>query len=84
MDIPNARSSHDVPTPRGGGLSIVLVWFVGITILYLSNNMEPNLYFALLSGIILAIVSLFDDIFSQFDKEDNYFKRLFDKFKKSK
>ena len=23
MDIPNARSSHSVPTPRGGGVAIV-------------------------------------------------------------
>lgn len=25
LDIPNARSSHDVPRPRGGGLAVVLV-----------------------------------------------------------
>jgi len=25
LDIPNARSSHSLPTPRGGGLSLVLV-----------------------------------------------------------
>jgi Fuc2NAc and GlcNAc transferase len=24
MDIPNERSSHSVPTPRGGGVAIVL------------------------------------------------------------
>lgn len=24
MDVPNARSSHSVPTPRGGGVAIVL------------------------------------------------------------
>lgn len=29
IDVPNARSSHSIPTPRGGGLSIVIVclWF---------------------------------------------------------
>lgn len=26
VDVPNARSSHVVPTPRGGGLAIVLVY----------------------------------------------------------
>src|SRR5690606_34784154 len=26
MDIPNARSSHSVPTPRGGGVAIVLAY----------------------------------------------------------
>ncbi len=30
MDIPNARSLHDVPTPRGGGLSIVIVLLISI------------------------------------------------------
>ncbi|HCL3956030.1 TPA: glycosyl transferase, partial [Pseudomonas aeruginosa] len=24
MDVPNARSSHSVPTPRGGGVAIVM------------------------------------------------------------
>ena len=31
LDTPNARSSHDSPTPRGGGLSIMIV-FVGLLI----------------------------------------------------
>nr|WP_216110766.1 glycosyltransferase family 4 protein [Aquisalimonas asiatica] len=30
MDIPNARSSHDAPTPRGGGVSVVVVALVGL------------------------------------------------------
>lgn len=29
MDIPNARSSHDAPTPRGGGVAVVAVALVG-------------------------------------------------------
>lgn len=28
MDIPNARSSHTVPTPRGGGVAIVLTFLL--------------------------------------------------------
>ncbi len=28
LDIPNERSSHVVPTPRGGGLAIVIVTFI--------------------------------------------------------
>ncbi|EGH42940.1 glycosyl transferase family protein, partial [Pseudomonas syringae pv. pisi str. 1704B] len=24
IDIPNARSSHSIPTPRGGGVAIVI------------------------------------------------------------
>ena len=30
MDVPNARSSHTIPTPRGGGLSIVVIFLVSI------------------------------------------------------
>lgn len=33
MDLPNARSSHAVPTPRGGGLAIALVALAGIALL---------------------------------------------------
>ena len=29
MDVPNERSSHAVPTPRGGGLAIVLSFLAG-------------------------------------------------------
>ena len=60
--VPNERSLHDSPTPKGGGIAIVLTWYIGISILYLSGVMEHNLFFALLSGIMLAIVSLIDDI----------------------
>lgn len=62
VDVPNERSSHIIPTPRGGGLAIVVSWFTGITLLFLSDYIESKLYFALMSGVLLAIVSLIDDI----------------------
>jgi Fuc2NAc and GlcNAc transferase len=64
LDIPNERSSHEIPTPRGGGVAIVISWFIGITSFWYFEFLNDNLYFALLSGIILAVVSLLDDIFS--------------------
>lgn len=60
--VPNERSLHDIPTPKGGGLAIILTWYTGITILFFYGIIERNLYFALLSGIMLAFVSLIDDI----------------------
>lgn len=63
VDVPNERSSHIIPTPRGGGLAIVASWFTGITLLFLSDFIESKLYFALMAGVLLAIVSLIDDIF---------------------
>lgn len=62
VSIPNERSLHVVPTPHGGGLAIVISWYVGISILFLSGIIEKNLYFAFLSGVILTIVSLIDDL----------------------
>ena len=62
IDIPNERSSHSVPTPRGGGLAIVLTWYAGLTVLFLLNRIDPKLYYALLSGILLAAISLIDDV----------------------
>lgn len=64
IDIPNERSSHSVPTPRGGGIAIVISWYLGITALFYFKHIDSQLYFALLSGILLAAISLLDDLFS--------------------
>lgn len=63
LDIPNDRSSHSFPTPVGGGLAIVISWYIGITFLFCTGTLDHNLYFALLSGILLAGIGLLDDIF---------------------
>ena len=62
IDSPNARSSHTLPTPRGGGLAIVIIWFGILTYFYFKKDIEHNLFYALLSGVVLAVVSLVDDI----------------------
>jgi UDP-N-acetylmuramyl pentapeptide phosphotransferase/UDP-N-acetylglucosamine-1-phosphate transferase len=62
FDIPNERSLHDKPTPKGGGVAIVITWYIGISILCFYGIIERNLYFALMTGIMLATVSLLDDI----------------------
>jgi Fuc2NAc and GlcNAc transferase len=63
MDNPNERSSHSIPTPRGGGLAIVIVWFFGLIYLFFNNIIEDHLFYSLLSGMLLAVVSFLDDIF---------------------
>lgn len=60
--IPNERSLHEVPTPHSGGLAIVFTWYIGISVLFFSGIIDRSLYFALLSGILLAFISLIDDI----------------------
>lgn len=62
IDVPNERSSHLTPVPRGGGLAIVLSWYVGISVLFYLGLIEKSLFFALLSGILIAIVSFIDDL----------------------
>ncbi|MFA9372827.1 MAG: glycosyltransferase family 4 protein [Poseidonibacter sp.] len=57
------RSSHTVPTPHGGGIAISITWFIGLSYLYFSNQIESNFFYALLVGIIISIVSFFDDIY---------------------
>lgn len=62
LDIPNHRSSHSVPTPRGGGLAIAIVWYVSLVLLFILGKIEAPLFWALLSGMVLSIISFVDDI----------------------
>jgi len=64
MDIPNDRSSHTIPTPRGGGLAVAVAWFIGLTCFFLKGKIESNLYYALLSGLPLTLIGFADDIFN--------------------
>lgn len=60
IDIPNERSSHKTPTPRGGGLAIVLAFYIGL--FWFQNYISSNLFLALFSSLPIVIVSLLDDI----------------------
>ena len=64
VDIPNHRSSHEIPTPRGGGLAVAAVWFLAVALLYLNGKIEQDLFYAMLSGLILVVISYIDDILS--------------------
>ncbi len=64
FDIPNARSSHSVPTPRGGGISFALVYLGVIIALFLSGSMALAEVLPLaVGGAVLALVGLLDDRF---------------------
>lgn len=64
IDIPNDRSSHSIPTPRGGGLAVAIAWFAGLIYLFYNGKVEQNLFYALLCGIPLTLIGFIDDIFS--------------------
>jgi Fuc2NAc and GlcNAc transferase len=62
MDIPNERSSHQTPTPRGGGLSFVATSIVGFLLLTLNGTIDRADLLALCcAGIIVAIAGHLDD-----------------------
>ena len=63
LDHPNERSSHTTPTPRGGGLAIIFVFYSTLTYLFFQNEVAHSLFFALLSGLPIVIVSFIDDLY---------------------
>lgn len=62
LDLPNDRSSHTIPTPRGGGIAIAIVWFLAISYLFFNKEIDSTLFFALLCGVPISIIGLVDDI----------------------
>ncbi len=62
IDIPNARSSHNSPTPRGGGLSIVIVFLLGLLALSRTGALAPEAEWAIfVAGAWVALVGFLDD-----------------------
>src|SRR5690625_2955384 len=58
LDIPNERSSHKVPTPRGGGLAFVILFLVSIPFINIPNNVAIALFGG---GSLIAVVGWVDD-----------------------
>jgi UDP-N-acetylmuramyl pentapeptide phosphotransferase/UDP-N-acetylglucosamine-1-phosphate transferase len=63
LDLPNERSSHSSPVPRGGGIAVVTVLFAGLIFLYFSRLIDRKIFFALLAGLPLSVMGLLDDLF---------------------
>jgi Fuc2NAc and GlcNAc transferase len=62
LDIPNARSSHSLPTPRGGGVAIVVVFLLGNLILFQCGLLSSAALCAFLgAGAWIAVVGFIDD-----------------------
>jgi len=66
VDVPNARSSHQNPTTRGGGVSIVIAFLVGVVFIHFIGDKSPiySLYFGgfLAAAFIIAAISFYDDM----------------------
>ncbi|MCX7901183.1 MAG: glycosyltransferase family 4 protein [Burkholderiaceae bacterium] len=62
LDLPNERSSHSRPVPRGGGVAIVLAFFAGASVLWYGGAIPDALFAALLGGGgLITIVGFWDD-----------------------
>ncbi|MGV8925497.1 MAG: MraY family glycosyltransferase [Ewingella sp.] len=62
IDVPNQRSSHSVPTPRGGGVAIVVSFLIGLVVLFMLGLISTSQLFSLsIAGSITAIVGFLDD-----------------------
>jgi len=62
MDIPNARSSHSVPTPRGGGVAIVISFACALPLAWTFGLISSEQVIALLgSGLLVAVIGFADD-----------------------
>jgi len=62
MDIPNARSSHSVPTPRGGGVAIVLSYLAALMLLAALGDISAKMTLALSgAGAGVAVLGFLDD-----------------------
>ena len=59
----NERSSHSVPIPHGGGIAIAITWFIGLSYLFFIDKIESSLYYALIFGTLLSVVSYLDDLY---------------------
>ncbi|MDQ3392590.1 MAG: glycosyltransferase family 4 protein [Bacteroidota bacterium] len=62
MDIPNDRSSHKIPTPRGGGMAIIISVVIAVLLLMIFYPEAPIpgwLFF--LGAFIVTLTSFIDD-----------------------
>lgn len=62
IDNPNERSSHTIPTPRGGGVSIVITFLSFLVLLMFTQHIPISTGLILLcSGFGIAVLGFLDD-----------------------
>src|ERR1700733_6201339 len=67
MDRPDGRKAHDRPTPKGGGIGVVVAFLVGIGVLYqfaeFARLAEPYFLGVIEASVAIAIVAFLDDVY---------------------
>lgn len=62
LDVPNERSSHIEPTPHGGGLAVVVAFFVGLLVLLFTGYASVPVVAGFVgAGALVAAVGFWDD-----------------------
>jgi len=62
IDLPNERSSHQQPTPRGGGLGLTFAHLGVMTVAMLLTIVQPDLFKAVaVGGVAVATIGFLDD-----------------------
>ena len=63
IDFPSGRSSHSKPTPRGGGMAIVLGFFLALIVVSVREQLATPFVVAIgLGGGAIAIIGFVDDL----------------------
>ncbi len=65
LDKPGERSSHDRPTPRGGGLGIVIVGLAVLVAFALGDGWPTPAWLVLTGLAVIAGIGILDDLHSQ-------------------
>lgn len=62
IDNPNERSSHSVPTPRGGGVAVVCSYLLALVVLIYSQQVTVHLGLTLMAAVfVIALLGFLDD-----------------------
>lgn len=62
LDLPVARSAHNVPTPRGGGLAISTSVLLFMIFLVYMDTLSIKMFAVLLCAVPVAITGFIDDL----------------------
>ncbi len=66
FDRPGSRKAHASPTPKGGGVGVVVAFLLGLSVLYgtaqFARLADPYFRGVILASVLIAVVAFVDDI----------------------
>jgi Fuc2NAc and GlcNAc transferase len=61
LDVPNHRSSHQMPIPRGGGFGIVFAFSIAMLVLFFNDRLDLTRFLAFTTSLLIAGIGFWDD-----------------------